>query len=241
MTHDCSLSKSIGWFVEGLIPLAPFCKSSLQLHLSGVTNDAFDFSVDTLQNVTLPLLRNFGIDGISMKVRKRGCPPKGGGVVELSFPIVRELKPIYITDAGLIKRVRGTAFCARISPVIITRVIDSARDVMNRFLPDVHIHTDHYKGSDGGNSPGYSLSLVAESTTGILMSSERTAVSGVGGELPEVVGEEGALLMLEEIRRGGVVDSSHQCLVLQLMALGPEDVSKASNLFDLSTLRLIII
>jgi len=35
-------------------------------------------------------------------------------------------------------------------------------------------------------------------------------------------------LLLEEIRRGGVVDSSHQCLVLQLMVLGPEDVSKVS-------------
>ena len=32
---------------------------------------------------------------------------------------------------------------------------------------------------------------------------------------------------------GGVVDSSHQSLVLQLMVLGPEDVCKVHILFQL--------
>ena len=71
------------------------------------------------------------------------------------------------------------------------------------------------------------MSLVAESTTGVLLSSERTA-GEQKGELPEDIGREAALMLLEEIRRGGVVDSSHQCLVLQLMVLGPEDVSRVS-------------
>lgn len=204
ISHECSLTRSIGWFVEGILPLVPFCKSSTHIIFAGVTNDALDLSVDALKSVTLPFLRNFGIDGTSLTVKKRGAPPKGGGQVEFTCPVVRELKPLHITDAGLIKRVRGIAFCSRISPTIITRVVDSARGVLNNFLPDVYIHTDHYKGSEGGNSPGYSISLVAETTTGVLMLAERAAVtgSGAGGELPETVGEEGAMLLLEEIRRG---------------------------------------
>lgn len=228
ITHDCALSRSIGWFIEGIITLIPFCKASLTAQFNGITNDSMDLSVDVLSNVTLPFLRNFGIEGASLKVKKRGAPPKGGGVVDFYCPIVREVKPIYVTDSGLIKKIRGVAFCSRISPTIISRVVDSARGVLNNLLPDVYIHTDHYKGLEGGNSPGYSLSLVAESTTGVLISSERSATAdgGAAGDLPETVGQEAALMLLEEIRKGGVVDSSHQCLVLQLMVLGPEDVCK---------------
>lgn len=42
----------------------------------------------------------------------------------------------------------------------------------------------------------------------------------------EDLGERAAYLLLEEIYRGGCVDSSNQHLVLLLMALGPKDVSR---------------
>lgn len=204
VSHECSLSRSIGWYIEGLLALAPLCKNALQLELTGVTNDSFDLSVDTLSLVTLPLLRNFGLEGISLKVKKRGAAPKGGGLVELVCPTVRELRSVYITDVGLVKRVRGVAFCTRVSPTIITRVIDSSRGVLNNLLPDVYINTDHHKGINGGLSPGYSVCLVAETTSGALLSAERMAASGAGagGELPENVGKEGAMLLLEEISQG---------------------------------------
>ena len=204
ITHECTLSRSVGWFIEGILPLAPMCKTPLQLELSGVTNDSCDMSVDTISLVTLPLLRKFGIEGASLIVKRRGAAPKGGGLVEFRCPIVRELKPIYLIDSGLVKRVRGTAFCTRISPTIITRVIESARGVLNNLLPDVYIHTDHHKGIQGGLSPGYSLLLIAETTTGVQLTAERTATAGlgVGGELPETIGEEGVYLLLEEISQG---------------------------------------
>ena len=204
ITHDCCLSRSIGWFLEGILPLAPFCKANLALDLSGITNDGMDISVDTLNGVTLPFLRNFGIEGASLKIKRRGSAPKGGGNVQFFCPQIREIKPIFVVDAGLIKRIRGVGYCSRISPTIISRVIDSARSVFNNLLPDVFIHTDHFKGADGGMSPGYSLFLVAETTTGALLSAERTAVPTSGGpaDLPEDIGRDGALLLLEEIRRG---------------------------------------
>lgn len=203
ITHDCSLSRCIGWFLEGVLPLAPFCKHPLNLQLSGITNDDLDLSVDTLNLVTLPFVRNFGINGISLNVKRRGSAPKGGGLVEFSCPMVRELQPIFAEDAGLVKRVRGVGYCSRISPTIISRVIDSAREVLNHLLPDVFINTDHFKGNEGGQSPGYSLCLVAETTTGAHLCAERAAVAGSGhASLPETLGQECALLLLEEIRRG---------------------------------------
>ena len=64
-------------------------------------------SVDTIATVTLPLLRQFGIEGASLIVKRRGASPKGGGIVDFRCPIMRELKPIYLIDPGLVKRVRG--------------------------------------------------------------------------------------------------------------------------------------
>jgi RNA 3'-terminal phosphate cyclase-like protein len=53
------------------------------------------------------------------KVIRRGCQPKGGGLVQFTAPIIRQqLQPIYIIDEGLVKRVRGVAFSSKISPTI---------------------------------------------------------------------------------------------------------------------------
>lgn len=65
--------------------------------------------------------------------------------------------------------------------------------------------------------------------SGTFLSAE--AVSNPQGEkqvpsVAEELGERAALLLLEEIYRGGCVDSSNQHLVLLLMALGPKDVSR---------------
>jgi RNA 3'-terminal phosphate cyclase-like protein len=161
ITHDCVCTRAIGWYVEGILPILIFAKKPTKLILTGVTNNQMDLSVDTLRVVTLPLLRNFGIEGVNLNVKQRGAAPNGGGLIELTCPTIRELRPVNITESGLVKRVRGVAFCAKISPKVLTRVVDSARSVLNDYLPDVYIHTDHYRGKNSGASPGFSLALQA--------------------------------------------------------------------------------
>jgi RNA 3'-terminal phosphate cyclase-like protein len=160
---------------------------------------------------------------IIIQIIKRGSAPLGGGEVNFKCPIVRSLKPMQFTDEGRIKRIRGIACCTRVSPQNANRLVDSARSILNRYIPDVYIYTDVYKGEESGKSPGFALSLVAESTTGVLYSSEQAALPG---ETPEDIGSKTAKLLLSEISKGGCVDSLNQWLILLLMALGPEDVSK---------------
>lgn len=52
------------------------------------------------------------------------------------------------------------AFCAKISPNIVTRVIESCREVLNHVLPDVYINTDHYKGSEYATVVDYVVMLL---------------------------------------------------------------------------------
>ena len=189
----------------------------------GVTNDACDLSVDALQYATIPLLRKIGIADMILKVFRRGTHPDGGGIVEFSCSICKEIAPIRIAGNGLIKRIRGVAFSSRMSPKILSRTAESARRILNEFLTDIYIKFDPYTGREGGLSAGYSLSLFAETTSGFIISAERTSAPK---ELPEDIGAQGAYLLLDEIERGGVVDSSHQVLILQLMVMASEDVSK---------------
>lgn len=236
LVHNCGTSRAIGYFLEPLIILGLFGKTPLSITLKGVTNDWKDPCVDTFRITTLPLLRHFGIpiEDVQLKIVTRGAPPEGGGEVHLKIPIVHtSLTAVNWVDEGLVKRIRGVAYSTRVSPQMSNRMVDSARGVFNNFLPDVYIFTDHYTGQGSGNSPGYGISLVAETTTGCLLSAEavRNHVKQDGLEtqspsLPEDLGTHGARLLLEEIRRGGVVDSTHQGLLFILCALCPEDVCK---------------
>lgn len=51
LQHDCGTSRAIGYFLEPLLCLAPFCKKPLNITLHGVTNDNVDPSVSDVSLV----------------------------------------------------------------------------------------------------------------------------------------------------------------------------------------------
>lgn len=242
LVHDCGLSRSIGYFLEPLIVLGLFGKKPLSITLKGITNDSKDLSVDTFRSTTLQILKRFGVpsEGLELKIVNRGVPPKGGGEVILSVPIVRSsLTAVNWIDEGMVKRIRGVSFSTRVSTQFENTMIHSSRGIFNRLLPDVHIFTDHKAGAQAGNSPGYGISLVAETTSGCFISADTAVSYGRKEETaaiedeektalkpPEDVGVEIAAALLGEIEQGGVVDSTHQGLLFLLCALCPQDVSK---------------
>ena len=244
LSHECGATRPVGYFLEPLVLLALFAKKPLSITLRGMTSgDGPDPGVDTFRTATLPLLRRFGADPaqLELKVLRRGAPPGGGGEVLLRvspMPSLR-LTPAVWTDEGMVKRVRGVAYCCRVAPAAASRMVDAARGVLNRLLADVYIFVDHFSGPDGrvsplcyrllvvvvisavscaplslplrpwpwsdsqafllptlwspcsnpscaparpppvrrGRSPGFGLSLVAETTTGCILSSECTTVT----------------------------------------------------------------
>lgn len=172
IVHDCPTSRAVGYFIEPLLALAPFAKTPLDLLISGVTNDNVDISVDLIRTLLLPSLARFGLDHLEMKILKRGARPNGGGRVHLKLPTIRTLTPLNLTSPGLVTKIRGIAYCTRISPLMANRMQEAARSILTRFIPDVYIYTDVFKGDESGNSPGYALSLVAETDTKVLFSTE---------------------------------------------------------------------
>jgi len=239
-------TRSVGWYLEGILPLAPFGKEPLHLTLKGITDglSQIDPSCDYLATSVLPLLRRFGIGASSdtddplsdqpssIRVTRRGAAPHGrDGEAVFACPIVREIAlPLDLTDPGAVKRIRGTVVSCRIPPSSGARVAHAAKGMLLRLLPDVWIHTDAHSASGGcGPSPGLGVCLATESTTGVVMAAE-TCLDSMnyvrGAVLPEDLGVRASAMLLEEIRKGGCVDTGVQSLALLLMCLGPEDVAR---------------
>ncbi|GIL72254.1 hypothetical protein Vretimale_443 [Volvox reticuliferus] len=241
LVHDCGTSRSIGYFLEPLLILGLFGKKPLSITLRGITNDETDPGVDTFRTVTQPLLRKaLGLeDGLELRVVSRGAAPHGGGEVVLKVPMVKQLGAIKMEDEGMVKRIRGVAYSMKVSPQVTNRMVDGARGVLNALLADVYVFTDATSGAASGKSPGYGITLVAETTSGCLISAESCHASRRNDEaiddaqdgghqqqqVPEDLGSMAAHLLLEEVRRGGVVDGGHQGLLLLLCALGPEEAN----------------
>ncbi|KAG6832329.1 hypothetical protein H0H87_001970 [Tephrocybe sp. NHM501043] len=224
LTHDCPLSRAIGYYLEPIIMLAPFCKTPLQLTLQGITTDENDLSVDLLRTVTLPHLQPFGIsDGLELRIKKRGAPPAGGGEIQFHCPIVKQVKTLNFVEPGKIKRIRGVAHAVRVNPQFSNRMIESSRSILNRYIPDIYLYSDVYKGDESGKSPGYALSLLAESTTSAMHCAEAISKPGV---VPEDIGLEAARALMAEVNLGGCVDRKHQIIILLMMVLGSEDVGR---------------
>uniref|UniRef100_A0A069DTM7 Putative rna 3'-terminal phosphate cyclase n=1 Tax=Panstrongylus megistus TaxID=65343 RepID=A0A069DTM7_9HEMI len=225
--HECCKLRAIGYYLEVIIALAPFCKKPLSIILRGVTNNQIDPSVDAFKNGCLNVLKQFIVidPGIEFQIKKRGVEPEGGGEIYFHCPKVK-LKAAQLKNVGKVKRIRGTAFSLRVSPAMAVRFIESSKGELLKFLPDVFISTDALKGQAAGKSPGFGGSLVAETTTGCKFTADKVSLPSTTMQVPEDLGKEAAWLLFEEISRGGFVDSAFQSLACLFMAFTTKDVSQ---------------
>ncbi|KAJ9116193.1 hypothetical protein QFC20_000873 [Naganishia adeliensis] len=249
-THTCPLSRSVGYFLEPLVVLGCFGKRPLEIRMDGITSEeGRDLSVDMIRTVTLPHLHLFGIeDGLELQIKKRGAAPLGGGQVLFRCPVVKNVKTLNFVDPGKIKRIRGISWSTRVSPQFANRMVEAARSVLNRYIPDIYLYTDVYKGEESGKSSGYGLTLLSLSNTSAIHSAETISVpaqqaSNTGNssmqitdasstttqtrfQTPEELALHAARLLLDSVAKGGCVDEAHQWLVLLMMVLGSEDVGR---------------
>lgn len=196
--HACPSSRNVGWFVEGLLPLAPFCKEPLDVEFEGVTETTTggrrrrgDVSCDRLAATCLPLYARVGVvdedggpssSGPSLRTTTRGAAPSGGGRVRFRCPVARgELTPLDLVEVGLYRRVRGRVTACRAAPSAANRAAAAAKGSLHRLLPDVWIHADvrspkRRDGASGcGPDPSLVVSLTAETTEGVVAAAERAA------------------------------------------------------------------
>jgi len=231
LQHECNPQKGIGYYLDALIALGPFCKTPLTATLTGVTNSSDSPSIEYIKASYFNLLLRFLVvnDGLELKVTKRGMMPLGGGEVIFKCPVRKELKALQVTQVGMVKRIRGTVYSCKVPATVSNRTVEAAKGVLLKFLPDIYIYTDQNKGKLSGKSPGYGIHLGAETNQGAILSAEGVSNSNLeegDPTVPEDLGVEVANKLLDEIFRGGCVDSSCQWLTALFMSLSAKDVSK---------------
>jgi RNA 3'-terminal phosphate cyclase-like protein len=222
LVFDCGTERGLGYFLEGILPVVIFGKNKLHLTLKGPSHTPVDIGVDVIQAVQLPLLRRFGVEEIDLKVTTRGV----SGEVTLSLKPIRRAQALRLEDTGKVKKVRGVAFTSRVNVQMGNRASYSAKGQLHSFLPDIWVHTDHYKAAD----PAMGITLVGETNTGCFISSEflrgePSPFDYLDSEVPEDLGTLAVIHLLDEVMQGGVVDCNNQCLALLLMALASQESS----------------
>jgi len=81
--HDCSLERSITFWAEPVCILAMFGKADLWVDFTGNTDDEIDQGVDSFYRSFSYLCKQFAAGGITLKVKRRGFAPLGGGLVTI--------------------------------------------------------------------------------------------------------------------------------------------------------------
>ncbi|ODV89436.1 hypothetical protein CANCADRAFT_148540 [Tortispora caseinolytica NRRL Y-17796] len=238
--HTCPTSRGIGYFLEPMLYLAPFCKTAMKITFAGVTSNETDNSVDMIRTSLFPVMQKFGIDRMELRIVRRGSPPLGGGEVVFSAPhLVLQPKTLHATTTPKILKIRGIAYSTRVSPTIVNRMINAAREVLKVTECETFIYSDVARGQDAGKSPGYGILLVAETKSGWCYSTEDV---GAAGAVPEDLGEKVAKQLLYDISLGGVVGRNQIALALTFMILGKEDVGRirvGRDVIDDKTVQLL--
>ncbi|CUM64044.1 uncharacterized protein PRCAT00001632001 [Priceomyces carsonii] len=226
LTHNCPCSKPVGYFIEPMLYLAPFSKKKFSIVFKGTTasDQTKDSGVDSIKWGLLPLMEKFGVRDVSLHINKRGSPPLGGGEVHLLCnSLIQQPITIHAIDSPKFSAIRGIAYCTRVSPSVVNRMIDTARNILKPIGAEVNITADVLRGDNSGKSPGFGLMLAAELKTGW-----RILTDGVGsaGSLPEDLSERVTYELLEELRTSASVSQSQLLLCLVYMSIGKEDVGR---------------
>lgn len=226
LTHNCSGDKPVGYYLEPMLFLAPFSKKKFSIVFKGLTSSdkTNDAGVEAIKWGLIPVMEKFGVREVELHILKRGAPPLGGGEVHfLCNSLIAQPLTIHALDTPKMSAIRGVAYCTRVSPSIVNRIIESARQVLKPTGIEVNITADVWRGENSGKSPGFGVTLVAELKRGWRIFAEGT---GAAGSLPEDLGETVAYQLLEELTKSTCLGRSQLKLALAYMTIGKEDVGR---------------
>lgn len=224
-THICPNSKPVGYFVEPMLYLAPFSKKKFSILFKGITASHNDAGIEAIKWGLMPVMEKFGVRECALHTLKRGSPPLGGGEVHLVVDsLIAQPITMHEIDRPIISSITGVAYSTRVSPSLVNRMIDGAKKVLKNLQCEVNITADVWRGENSGKSPGWGITLVAQSKQkGWSYFAEDI---GDAGSIPEELGEKVACQLLEEISKSAAVGRNQLPLAIVYMVIGKEDIGR---------------
>jgi len=172
-----------------------------------------------MENVLLPVLYKMGIQA-GFKVRKHGFYPKGGSEATFEIQPVNGVKPIVMTDPGEVVRINGLSMASESlrDKDVAHRQIRGYQRIIRKKI-GVEIKPMYVK----AHCPGSVFAVWAETSTGCILAGDSV---GEVRKPSEVIGEEAAFKLKEEMEYGSTVGNhlSDQLIPFMALAKGKSEI-----------------
>jgi len=220
---DVGTAGSITLVLQTLMPLLPFAPGTVEVEITGGTDVKWSPPIDYLRLVTLPLLERMNVHA-TILVSRRGHYPKGGGIVRFTATPTLVLKNIIGRDGGQVIGLRGASHSVKLPAQVAERQASAAtRVIEEKGFPRPKIQIDASENSSH-LGPGSGIVLCATRSGGGLLGADSL---GERGRPAEVVGEDAAKNLLEEIGSAAFLDRHMGDMIVPYVVLaeGVSDVS----------------
>jgi RNA 3'-phosphate cyclase len=187
----------------------------------------------------LPMLGLFGVKA-EVRLVRRGHYPRGGGEVVLTVR-PSELRAVNAVEFGNLVEIRGLSHAVRLPAHVARRQADSARDTLIKVGISVPIEISletYEQGRDPHFGPGSGIVLWARSDRGYVKGADAL---GERGKPAEVVGEEAANRLLENLRSNMALDEHMGDMVIPYMVLARGKSAVGVSRITLHTLTNIYV
>jgi RNA 3'-phosphate cyclase len=224
---DIGTAGSTTLILQILMPAAAFAKRSVEVEITGGTDNPLAPPIDFLKNVTLPTLRKMGYRG-EVECLRRGHYPRGGGIVRARIEPIQRLKAIELVEPGKVTRISGIAHCVKLPEHIATRMAHAASIALIKAgYSKVNVKAESYEPSrDPHLGPGTGITLWAETERGAILGASSL---GRPGKPAEQVGREAAESLVKQLRTGCAVDRhlTDQLIPYMALAEGTSEMTSA--------------
>jgi len=200
LSIDIGTAGSISLLLQAILPVLFFAKENSEVVIKGGTTVKWAPPVPYMQHVLVKLLKFFGAHA-EIELIRRGFYPRGGGIVKARVFKIDFLRSVNMKQFSFAKEIRGISYVANLPVHIAKRQAIAAENVLRKTFPQIplRIDIDHHTPAIG---KGTGIVLWAVTDQGIL------GADAIGeiGKRAEVVGEEAAKKLTDELKMRAAVD-----------------------------------
>ncbi len=213
---DIKTAGSIPLAFQAIILSCLKTDKEISIHLRGGTDVKWSLSWDFFEYVSVPILKEIGVN-IETELIKRGYYPKGGGEAKITIKETDKINPIVVDENQVFSKVNGIINISNLPDHISKRIKDSILKQVLKYDLKASIDIDRCSSL----SPGVGVTLWSKNENVIVGSS----VLGEKGVSSETVGNKSSDRIIDEIKSGSSFDAYSFDQIIPYLAIATESGS----------------
>jgi len=204
--------------LQTLLLIMAYAPGPTEVKISGGTDVPWSPPIDYVRSIITHHLKLVGYE-VRIELIRRGHYPRGGGEVRVKVDKPpRALAAVELIKRGNVRYIKGRSHCVKLPKHVAERQAKSARELLSKELAGIpiEIELEWYEPSkDPHLGPGSGIVLWASAGEALLGAD----ALGARGKRAEVVGEEAAKKLLNDLRTGMALDTHMSDNIIPYLAL----------------------